>query len=587
MSERKIGDGGVTQNRDGTTNEVLRLVGLRVSAGRAGPELVHGINLTVRAGECVAIVGDSGAGKSLIARAALGLLPDGLTATVDLHEVVGWNMRAATEGEWRRVLGQRAGYVHQDALGALDPLMRVGPQTSATLRRHHFGSPSSLKVAARTALANAGLPDPGAAASAWPHELSGGMRQRAVIAGAVISGPRLLVADEPTTALDATLQHTVLTMMRLRVDEPGAEGQRNGLLMVSHDLIAVSQIADRVLVLSGGEIVEEGDTDAVLANPQHPVTRALLDAARPRRGAPAARERERGDGTGNGNERRGQREAPTPAALTVIDLAVRHPGATFDAISGVNFVLPPHRTLGVLGESGAGKSSLAAALLGTRRPVTGQILFTVTERGSFEQKVVSWGALPERSRRPLRHLIQLVPQAAAASFSPGARVGTVLAEAIGASTRSRGHIRLGRRALVGRVVELLHQVGLDPALRTRHADTLSGGQAQRLAIARALASSPSVLVCDEAVSALDATVQTKILDLLDEIQRETGVAIVFISHDLAAVRRIADDVLVMRGGEVVEQGATTGVFRRPQHAFTRELLSTLPTRRSARPGETR
>ncbi|MBC9926696.1 MULTISPECIES: ABC transporter ATP-binding protein [unclassified Leucobacter] len=533
-------------------SDLLRINELRVFAD--SQELLAGVDLHVAAGECVALVGDSGSGKSLIARAALGLLPAGLRAETSTHEVLGHDMRQAPERAWQRVRGVDAGYVHQDALGALDPLMRVGAQTAATLRRHHLGGRVERAAAAEASLARAGLSDAAIAARSWPHELSGGMRQRALIAGGLVASPRLLVADEPTTALDATVQRRVLEMLRAQLEEGNL-----GLLLVSHDLGAVGRIADRVLVVSGGRIVESGPPATLLRSPKHPTTIALLDAAK---SAPHARPRY--------SDARG--ELP---AIEARGLSVAHPGANGTAIAGVSFALAPGRTLGVLGESGAGKTSLAAALLGTRQAATGEVRL-----GGG-----AWSGLPERAKRPLRHRIQLVPQSAVASFSPGARVRAILCEAL----RARGGEAAGRpcsRArLRARCDELLAQVGLDPALARRRADTLSGGQAQRVAIARALATNPEVLVCDEAVSALDATARGRVLDLLERLQRETGVAMVFISHDVEAVRRVSDEVIVLRAGEVVEQGNATQVLGSPAHDFTLELLAaaSLP----ARPENTR
>lgn len=516
----------------------LSVTGLRVH-DRHRHELLHGIDLTVAAGECVALVGDSGAGKSLLARAALGLLPFDLQATADQHLVVGRDMHAASERTWRTVHGHEAGYVHQDALGALDPLMRIGAQTQAPLNRHHIGDRGDRPAAVLAALERAGL-DADRVVQSWPHQLSGGMRQRALIAGALVGGPQLLVADEPTTALDATVQRRVLEMLRAEVDRGTA------LLFVSHDLAAVAGIADRVVVLSDGRVVECGSTAELLTDPQHEVTRNLLAAS------------------GSSPRRAGLSPVQKGAsALDVSDLAVRHPGAPRNAVAGVTFTLARGRTLGVLGESGAGKSSLAAALLGTRRASAGRILLDGLD----------WGSLSERQRRGLRHRIQLVPQSAPASFSPGVRVGQVLSEALRSSARAQGQPRPSRHRVAARARELLQQVGLTDALTARPAGTLSGGQAQRLAIARALACEPDVLVCDEAVSALDATVQAKVLDLLEGLQRETGVAMVFISHDVEAIRRVSDDLIILKDGAVVEQGLAERVLAEPRHAFTRELLA--------------
>lgn len=531
--------------------DLLHIEGLRVVAGPK--ELLAGVDLQVQAGECVALVGDSGAGKSLIARAALGLLPTGLRAETNLHRVLGRDMRGASERDWQGVRGVEAGYVHQDALGALDPLMRVGAQTAATLRRHRLGRRAERAIAAEASLAQAGLPDASRAAHSWPHELSGGMRQRALIAGGLVAGPRLLVADEPTTALDATVQRRVLEMLRARLDEDDL-----GLLLVSHDLAAVGWIADRVLVVSEGRIVEAAATTTLMQRPTHPTTIALLHAAKatPKLGTPSA--------VASG-------QIP---AIEARALSVAHPGAKGPAIAGVDFVLAPGRTLGILGESGAGKTSLAAALLGTRAAATGEVLLG----GS------AWSTLPERAKRPLRHRIQLIPQSALASFSPGARVRAILIEALRSSSNRVPAHRRSPAELRERSDELLTQVGLDPTLAQRRADTLSGGQAQRVAIARAIATDPEVLVCDEAVSALDATARGRVLELLQRLQRETGVAMVFISHDVEAVRQVSDEVLVLRAGAVVEQGAARRVLDAPEHEFTRELLAAAGL--SARPGDT-
>ncbi|MCY1694685.1 ATP-binding cassette domain-containing protein [Curtobacterium sp. SL109] len=550
---------------------VLDAHGLSVTIG--GDTLVRDVDLHVAAGECVALVGASGSGKTVTVRALLGLSASGSAVRADRLEVAGLDTRAFTERRWRTVRGSRVGYVGQEALGALDPLRPVGREVADTLRLHTEMSARERVDAVRAALEGVGLDPAIASDGRLAGTLSGGMRQRALIAAATIGAPALVVADEPTTALDAGVAVRVMEQLRA-AQERGA-----GLLVVTHDLGLVAGWADRVVVMDGGRVVESGSVDRVLRAPEHPVTRALVAAA----GAGAAAGAAAGAGAGpaagagtHGARSVGRCEgahsvrgsdpctecAPShgPAAGTAVLVAqdLRKAYDRVDAVAGVSFALDRGRSLGIVGASGSGKTTVVRMLLGLEDPDTG----TVTLDGE------PWAPLPERERRPRRRRVAAVVQDPGATFDERWSVERVLVDALtdGAARRATGDVG-------DRVDRALRQVELDPALRSRSPLTLSGGQRQRLAIARALATDPAVLVLDEPVTALDATVQDAVLTLLERLRERTGVAMVFVSHDLRAVRRIADDLLVMHDGAAVEHGPAHEVFAHPNHPVTVALLA--------------
>ncbi|GAA3339519.1 ABC transporter ATP-binding protein [Curtobacterium pusillum] len=515
---------------------VLDVQGLTVSIG--GTAVVQDVALSVAAGECVALVGPSGSGKTVTARAALGLSAPGSAVRVDRLTVAGLDVRAFSDRRWRSVRGSRVGYVGQEALGALDPLRPVGREVADALRLHTEMTAASRVQAVRDALAGVGLDPSIATDGRLAGTLSGGMRQRALIAAATVGSPALVVADEPTTALDAGVAVTVMEQLR------AAQARGAGLLVITHDLGLVAGWADRVVVMHEGRVVEQGTVTSVFEDPQHASTQALVCAAS--HAARSAGATPRAD-------------APAPAETGTV-LAAAGLSRSFDgvpAVDAVSFGLGRGRVLGVIGASGSGKTTLARMLLGLETPDTG----TVTLDGS------PWVPLDERERRPWRHRLSAVVQDPGATFDERWSVERVLADAF-----SGGAERSARGALGDRVDAALEQVGLDPALRRRSPLTLSGGQRQRLAIARALATSPEVIVLDEPVTALDATVQDAVLTLLEGLRDTTGVAMVFVSHDLRAVRRMADDVLVVHEGRVVEHGPAASVFDRPTHAVTARLL---------------
>lgn len=517
-----------------TGTRVLDVRGLSVSID--GSSVVHDVDLHVDAGECVALVGASGSGKTVTARAVLGLSAAGADVTADRLDLVGADVRGLPERRWRRLRGRSVGYVGQEALGALDPLRPVGREVADALRLHTDLRAAERVDAVRAALSGVGLDPAMATDGRRSGTLSGGMRQRALIAAATVASPALVVADEPTTALDAAVAVTVMEQLRA-VQERGA-----GLLVITHDLGLVAGWADRVLVVDAGTVVEHGPVADVLGAPEHPVTQALVRAARAgdvRPVAPAA--------------------PPTTAdrepVLHGVGLSRSFDGTP--AVDDVSIAVHPGRVVGVIGASGSGKTTVARMLLGLEAPDDG----TVTLDGQ------PWVPLPERERRGRRHRVAAVVQEPAATFDERWTVDRVLADAL-----TDGRERRAQGGLADEVDAALRQVGLDPALRSRAPRTLSGGQRQRLAIARALATSPEVVVLDEPVTALDATVQDAVLTLLERLRDETGVAMVFVSHDLRAVRRMADDVLVVDRGRVVEQGPAERVLGAPEHPATARLV---------------
>ncbi|PZE65789.1 MULTISPECIES: ABC transporter ATP-binding protein [unclassified Curtobacterium] len=556
---------------------VLDVRGLTVAIG--GTPIVHGVDLLVDAGECVALVGASGSGKTVTARAVLGLSAPGAAVHADVFTVDGVDVDGYTDRRWRRLRGSRVGYVGQEALGALDPLRPVGREVADSLRLHTEMRAAERVDAVRDALTAVGLDPDTATDGQLAGTLSGGMRQRALIAAATVGSPALLVADEPTTALDAGVAVTVMEQLR------AAQTRGAGVLVITHDLGLVAGWADRVAVVHEGRIVEQGAVAEVFAAPTHPATRALVRAAgaaaaaapAPAHGADLADRCEvdgsvqPSDDAPSGQPRtdrttphrapigsRGTERATSHGArdmLAAQGLSREYNGVL--AVDDVSFGLERGRVLGVIGASGSGKTTLARMLLGLETPDAGTV--TLDDE--------PWVPLPERERRPRRHRVAAVVQDPGATFDERWNVERVLADAF-----SRGDERRARGALGDRVDAALRQVDLDPVLRSRSPRTLSGGQRQRLAIARALATDPEVIVLDEPVTALDATVQDAVLRLLERLRDETGVAMVFVSHDLRAVRRMADDVLVVHRGAVVEHGPAAEVFARPAHPVTARLL---------------
>ncbi|PWH06346.1 ABC transporter ATP-binding protein [Brachybacterium endophyticum] len=530
--------------------QVLDLRDLSVQYTRRGriASAVGGVSLTIAERESVALVGESGSGKSSIARAVLGLLGQRARVAGSVR-LGGEDLLAVGDRAARRLRGRDVGYVPQDPGGSLDPLRRVLDQVVEPLRVHRIGDPRDHRDRALQALRDAGLQDAEALAGRRPHELSGGQRQRVLIAAAIVTEPRLIIADEPTSALDVTVQRGILD----RIGELTAS-HGTALLLITHDLAIAADRTDRTLALRRGSVVDEGPSRRLLSSPEHPYTRALVEAIPGRSRTLEAI------------------HPPVPEAgappLVHIEGAAKSFGGRRDpvhALRPTDLQVRPGDSVGIAGESGSGKTTLARILLGLTSPDTGEVKVS--------------GRPVSRGDRAIRRVVQPVFQNPHSSFDPARTVGWSVLEPVRALTpRSRA----GRPELLH---SLFTDVGLDPSLAARRPDELSGGQLQRVAIARALSVEPQVLVCDEAVSALDVTVQAQILALLARLQRERHLALVFITHDLGVLQQVCRDVLVMRRGEVLERGRTSDVFSAPRTPYTRELIAAIPGREGDAEGD--
>ncbi|MFS0853629.1 ATP-binding cassette domain-containing protein [Microbacterium sp. 179-I 3D4 NHS] len=527
-------------------NALIRVEGLRVSFG--GRVAADGVGFEIGPGECVALVGESGSGKSVSARSLLGLVGAGSRVDAAVLEIDGQDARRFSERRWRRVRGRRIGYILQDALSSLDPLRTVGAEVREAIRATGGPRGRAAREQALDLLRRTHVPDPETRIDERPAQLSGGQRQRALIATALAGDPAVLIADEPTTALDVSVQKQILALF----GELKAQGI--ALLLISHDLAVVSQLADRVVVLQGGAVVESGDTADVLSSPEHSYTRSLIDAA-PRFEAPPDADADVSRPLSE--ERSDETKGVTRDAPDVV-LAAEHVSKTFrlpgggerQALKGVSVAVRRGRSLGVVGESGSGKTTIARILAGFETPDAGTV-----RRGGDDPRDV-----------------QFVYQDPGVSFDPRWTVGRLLDEAVGLR-----HPSLARRERSARVRGWLERVGLAAGLVDRRPASLSGGQRQRLGIARALAVEPAVVVLDEPVSALDVAVQKQILELIARLQAETGVGYLFISHDLGVIQKVCDEVVVLQGGVVREQGPTSRVLRDPSDAYTRMLIDAVPS----------
>jgi peptide/nickel transport system ATP-binding protein len=534
---------------------LLRIEDLEVRFGTATPA-VRGARLTVHPGQTVALVGGSGSGKSTTAAAILGLLPAGGRITGGRIIFDRRDITSADPRLLRSIRGKAIGYVPQDPMTNLNPVWKVGFQVREALRANTDGR--SARRQTMQLLAEAGMLDPGAQARRYPHQLSGGLCQRALIAIGLAARPRLLIADEPTSALDVTVQRQVLDHLQRLTGELGT-----AVLLITHDLALAAERAEHLVVMHRGVVVESGAAQEILHEPQHEYTQRLVAAAPAYRSANVAQtrarvRREAAEHTGGAGD-----DVVVASGLTKVyrdphGAPWRHAG--FRAVDDVSFRLRRATTLAIAGESGSGKSTLAQMVLGLLKPTAGTVF--------FDGEDVS--ALGRRLAFVFRRRVQPIFQNPYSSLDPMYSVFRTIEEPL------RIH-RIGdRRQRRQMVRELTEQVALPSSLLGRLPRELSGGQRQRVAIARALALRPEVVVCDEAVSALDVEVQAQILDLLADLQARLGLTYLFISHDLAAIRQIADDVLVMRAGRVVEHAATEEVFTRPRHEYTAQLLAAIP-----------
>ena len=504
-------------------------------------EAVRGISFQIERGETVALVGESGSGKSVTALSILQLLPyPAARHPSGRIRFDGQDLLGAPEATLAKIRGDRIAMIFQEPMTSLNPLHRVEHQIDEVLRLHNQMTAEQARARTLELLARVGIPDPEARLASFPHELSGGQRQRVMIAMALANEPDLLIADEPTTALDVTIQAQILALLR----ELKANSQM-ALLLITHDLGVVRKMADRVCVMNGGLIVEQGPVRELFASPQHPYTRHLI-AAEPR-GEPAAP------------------AADAPVLMEGRDVRVWFPvkrgvlRRTVDhikAVDGVSLAVREGETVGVVGESGSGKTTLGMALLRLER-----------SRGEVAFLGKSIQGLRFAETRPLRRSMQIVFQDPFGSLSPRLPVGRIIEEGL------RIHEPAAASVHERRVAEVLEEVGLDPACRHRYPHEFSGGQRQRIAIARAMVLRPRFVVLDEPTSALDVSVQAQIVELLRELQRRHRLAYLFISHDLRVVRAMSHHVVVMRAGRVVEQGPAAQLFAAPREPYTRALFS--------------
>ena len=524
--------------------------------------VLHGVSFTIGAGERLAVVGESGSGKSTTAAAVLGLLPGSGRVTGGTIAFRGEDITHASPQRLLGLRGKQVGLVPQDPMSNLNPVLRVGRQISETLVAHGVASGVAARERAIELMGQAGIPDAARRSRQYPHEFSGGMRQRMLIAIALACSPELLVADEPTSALDVTVQRQILDHL-----ETLRAAHGTSLMMITHDLGLAADRADTVVGMSAGESVEAGPTAQILRDPQHEYTRRLVEAApsvSSARARAAVRTQARtAPATNPGEPARVDR--PDDVLLEAVGLTKRYRlrgqrGEEVTALDDVSFSVGRGRTTAVVGESGSGKTTAAQLVLGLERPTAGEV------RIDGEVVETARGA----RRRAIRRAMQPVFQDPYASLDPTYSIEHIVDEPLRVA---RVGDRASRRRRVG---ELLDQVALPGSLAQRRPNELSGGQRQRVAIARALALEPRLVVCDEAVSALDVLVQEQTLTLLGDLQDRLGLTYLFITHDLAVVRQLADDVLVMQQGRVVERGSVDDVFAAPQTEYTRSLLDAIP-----------
>jgi peptide/nickel transport system ATP-binding protein len=531
-------------------------------------QAVKGISFDIPTNTTVALVGESGSGKSVSAMAILGLLPENAIIAASSRILYGErDLTRATLAEMQSIRGKEISVIFQEPMTSLNPVFTVGEQIGEVLRLHMGLGMRQAQARVVELMNEVGIPDPRLRVNSYPHEMSGGQQQRVMIAMAIACEPKLLIADEPTTALDVTIQKQILDLIAGL-----QERHRMSVLFITHDLGVVGDIADSVVVMQNGVIQEQGPVKAIFESPQHPYTKALL-ACRPRldrrpRRLPVIDDFIKGDGRPNLAERARGTTPEDPIILEVKSL-----NKTFflkeglfgkraiPAVKDVSFRLPKGKTLGLVGESGSGKTTVGLTLMRLHDATSGEVL--------FEGRDLL--ALTEREMMAYRRRIQIIFQNPYASLNPRMTVGHILVEpmkihAIGKDERER----------VDMAFRLLERVGLAPQSFYKYPHEFSGGQRQRIAIARCLTMKPDVLICDESVSALDVSVQAQVLNLLQDLQDEFGLSYIFISHDLAVVKYISDRVMVMNDGVIVEMADSDEIYRHPREEYTRKLLSSIP-----------
>ncbi|GAA4912535.1 ABC transporter ATP-binding protein [Nesterenkonia rhizosphaerae] len=558
----------------GSSEPVIDVEGLNVDFhyDRDGwKRVLHNVSFQIRPGECLALVGESGSGKSVTSRTLVGLTGDKSRVESRRMHFHGQEVGSLSDRQWQRIRGSNIGFVLQDALSSLDALRKVGQEIEEPLKLHTDLGKEQRRTQVIELLDKVGVPEPELRARQYPYELSGGQRQRALIASAIAASPGFLIADEPTTALDATVAAQILELLKHLKSDNGA------MLLVSHDLSVVSNIADHIAVMNRGEIVEHGSAQQVLFDPQDEYTKALLGAIPSARSrgqrlsseSPFTTTRSTARGVARENRDEAQRHGhPSAPVIEVEHLTKRFlgpDGQERTVVDDISLDVRSGETLGVVGESGSGKTTLARIVLGVEAPSAGTVRVLGAE----------WDALRGRARKENRRRVQVVSQDPLGSFDPRHTVRKLLREALAVAGT------VGRTA-AAREKELMDLVRIEHSVLGRRPIDLSGGQRQRIAIARSLALDPDVIVADEPVSALDISVQAQVLDLFSDIQQEYGVAYLFISHDLGVINHVSDRILVMKDGQAVETGNVEEVFDSPQQEYTKTLLRAIPSLDEAR-----
>ncbi len=542
---------------------------------------VDHVSFDIKKGQTVGLVGESGSGKSVTSLAAMRLIPNPPGQIVGGKMIFGGkDLVQMSEAEMRKIRGNRISMIFQEPMTSLNPVFTVGYQISEVLRLHQGLSPREAHQRAIDLLNQVGIPNPSQKINAYPHEMSGGQKQRVMIAMAIGCRPELLIADEPTTALDVTIQKQVLELLAKLQEE-----YKMAMLFITHDLGVIADIADDVVVMYRGKIVEKGDTRQIFTAPQHPYTKGLL-ACRPSLDRHPKRlatvsdfmtedgkekpDAPRLEGIIQAKETRSLGDANNPVILEVKGLKKHFPirgglfggvKSWFHAVDGVDFKVRKGRTLGLVGESGCGKTTLGRTILRLIEPTEGEILY-------YGKDIAKLG---REEMRQMRRKMQIVFQDPYASLNPRMTVGAAITEpmqihGIGQTTKERNQV----------AADLMTRVGLNPKFLARYPHEFSGGQRQRICIARALAVKPDFIICDESVSALDVSIQAQILNLLLDLQEELGLTYIFISHDLAVVKFISDEVAVMNAGKIVEMSDAVSIYTKPQHDYTKKLLGAIP-----------